>query len=177
MEAWEASRLVGSGAPPRVGPELAWSAGTSTTVSGFIAGSLLSWVGAMLHSWWNGPQCYQVSAEQFSQLKPCNDCGHELASTTTSTTTVSASWDFWLWIKLALLLGFITSSLLSLCICCGFRLLFGTKSGARVLLALTGPTNHGALRQLEEPEGFAKRQLAQAQLAAIKQRLHGPVQE
>ena len=58
---------------------------------------------------------------------------------------------------------------------------FGYSSArSRVLgffLPSLGLLNHGALRQLEEPEGFAKRQLAQAQLAAIKQRLHGPVQE
>ena len=159
------------------GPECARSAGTYTTVSGFVAGSVLSWVGALLHSWWNGPQCFQFTSEQFAMLKPCNDCSHELASTTTSTTTAIAPWDFWLWIKLALLLGFITSSLLSLCICFGFRNLFGSNPGGRALPAIAGPADHGALRQLVDSEGFARKQLAQAQLAAIKQKLQGPIQE
>ncbi len=153
-------------------------ASTSTTVIGFVAGSVVSSMATIFHHWVWGPKCSHLSREQFDSLKPCNDCNNK-QDTTTTTTAMPLLWDFWWWFQCALCLDFFTAiGMVLLCIwaCCGF---LGSN---RVLGTFY---HHGISEQqrlLPAPVAqplqnlVGKQQLAQAQLATLRQRLQSPVQ-
>ena len=91
-----------------LGPWQAEAASTSTTVNGFLAGTFCSSVAVQFQRWWSGPACVQLSRSQFDSLQHSSgNCGHERFEETITTTTIALSFDsFWLWFRLAVLLGF-----------------------------------------------------------------------
>ena len=165
---------------------MASSAGTSSVV-GFVLGTTISWAGGIIQHWWNGPTCYQVPAEHFASLRPCNDCSHVLEqprSTTTTTTVIWSStlgWDFWRFVRFAMLCGACLALCCMAAVCYLIRCYFGSNGWARVFpVAYAADVVDGP--RLQPPPVLAlqasKEATARAQVAFIRGRLAGlPVAE
>ena len=147
-----------------LGPWQAETASTSTSMDGFLAGTFFSSAAVQFQRWWSGPACVQLSRNKFDSLQDsCGNCGHERLEETTTTTTIDLSFDsFWLWFRLASMLGFVLAGVIGAV--CGYCCLRFSVQMICLSLALNSLWATGVSREAE------KTAVVKAQVDFIKSR-------